>query len=118
MSKSTKALLLSALVAPGSGHLYLKLYRRAAALFIITFIALWVIVANALQLVEEIKLQMQTQGVTIDMARIVEMSTQAAQNFDSTSSSMALYTLLACWVFAIIDAYRSGKAAESSLRDD
>jgi uncharacterized membrane protein HdeD (DUF308 family) len=117
MSKSVKALLLSALVSPGAGHLYLKQRGRAAALFVTIFIALWVIISNALDLAEKIKLQMQAQNVTVDMDRILDISTQAAQNFDSTSSTLALYLLLACWIFGIIDSYRLGKIEDAMLEE-
>ena len=113
MSKSAKALLLSAIVCPGAGHLFLQHKRRAAALFITTFIALSVIFSNALDLAEKIKLQMQSQNVTIDINRILEISTQAANNFDSISSTFSLYILLICWFFGIIDSYRLAKIKDN-----
>ena len=114
MSKSTKAVLLSALVFPGAGHLSLKQNTRGTLLIITTFISLWIIISNALDQAVKILNQMQAQGATIDISRISELSTQAAHNNESMTSNIALFVLLACWIFAIIDCYRLGKAADSS----
>jgi len=114
MSKSTKAVLLSALVFPGAGHLSLKQHTRGTLLITTTFISLWIIISNALDQAVKIINQMQAQGTAIDMNRITEMSAQAAQNTDNMTSNVALFVLLACWIFAIIDCYRLGKLADSS----
>jgi len=54
MSRSTTAVLLSALVLPGAGHLYLKHYPRGLALIAISLMwislmCLWVFVDRAMQ---------------------------------------------------------------------
>ena len=114
MSPSTKAVLLSALICPGAGHMYLKQPARATALFITIFVALWIIVSNALDHATTILNQIQSQGLAIDINNIAEISAEAAQNSDDMSSNFALIALLICWIFAIVDAYRLGKIKEAS----
>lgn len=115
MSKSSKAILLSALVFPGTGHLSLKQHTRGTFLITITFISLWIIISNALDQAAKILNQIQAEGATIDINRISEVSAQAAQNNDNMTSSIAIAVLLACWIFAIIDCYRLGKIADNSI---
>ena len=83
-------------------------------LIITTFISLWVIISNALDQAVKILNQMQAQGTVIDMSRISELSTQAAQNNEGMTSNIALFILIICWFFAIIDCYRLGKTADNS----
>jgi hypothetical protein len=109
---ATKALLLSALVFPGAGHMYLKRRRTAAVLFVITLICLWIIVGNAYHQAITIINQLQAQGLAIDTLRIAEISVQVTTNSTGASSSLALFALLACWIFAIVDCYRLAKKAD------
>jgi len=92
--------------------MYLKQRARATALFVITLASLWVIISAAYDQAMKIVHQMQAQGIGIDMARITELSAQASKNTDDISSSLALFALLACWVVAIVDSYRLGKASD------
>ncbi|HEX5125238.1 MAG TPA: DUF6677 family protein, partial [Rhodocyclaceae bacterium] len=49
MKKSSKALLFSALIFPGAGHLVLKRYARGIALLVPSIVALIVICNDAMQ---------------------------------------------------------------------
>jgi len=116
MSPPIKAALLSALVLPGAGHMYLKKTARAVALFITVFIALWIIISDAVAHANKIVNQMLTQGTAIDLNNISQISAQAAQNYDDTNSNLALVVLLICWFFAIVDSYRLGKTQQQSSK--
>lgn len=114
MSRSTKAVLLSALIFPGAGHLYLKSYIRGSVLLLATLFSLWTIISNAIDQANKILNQMQTQGMAIDLTRISQLSTQATQNSNDIGNSLALLGLLICWLIAIIDSYRIGKRLSDS----
>ena len=109
MSRSAKAMLLSALLFPGAGHFYLKHYPRAIALLLVSFIALWTLVSNILIKAKSILSQIQSQDLNLDMGQITEISATAAELSNDLTTSIALYTLLICWILAIIDCYRLGK---------
>ena len=109
MSSTMKAVLLSALVFPGAGHMHLKYHVRAALLFITTSICLWIIVSNILDQAHMIINQMTSSGTAIDIHRISELSTQAAANADNTNINIAFVVLFICWLFSIIDSYYLSK---------
>lgn len=109
MKKSLKSALLSALVFPGAGHLYLKKYRMAALLIITTLVSLSLIVMEAIEQAMSLLEEIETSGAAISSNKIAEMSAQAASNANTTTTSIATFLIIACWIIGIVDASRSGK---------
>jgi TM2 domain-containing membrane protein YozV len=106
VSRSAIAVLLSALVFPGIGHLYLKQNARGIALIAASTISLWFIIDSAMRQASAILDQIEAGGGVIDTSRISEL---AAQTPSTPGDSLATYALAACWLLGIIDAYRLGK---------
>lgn len=109
MKKPITAALLSALLLPGAGHLYLKHYSRGWIIILLTFSAMGVIVAESLNQAADILQTLQREGGVIDNNRIIELTAQSAQNTDSSLILAATVTLFICWLAGWIDAYRLGK---------
>jgi len=106
MSRSTTAVLLSALVLPGAGHLYLKHVSRGLALIAVSLACLWVIVDSALQQVTIVLDQLESGEAALDTGHISEL---VAQTSGSSGSSMATLVLIGCWLAGMVDAYRLGR---------
>lgn len=109
MSRSTNAVLLSALLAPGAGHLYLKQYPRGIALIVVSLACLWVVVDRAMQQASLVLERLASEGGAIDPGRISDLVTQASKGPDSLAVSVATAVLAICWAIGIVDAYRLGK---------
>jgi hypothetical protein len=109
LNKSTKGALLSGLVFPGAGQLYLKKYRTASLLIITVLACLSLIVMEAIEQAVNILEEIEASGVAINANNIAEISERAANNADTTTTSIATLLIAACWVAGIIHAYRSGK---------
>ncbi len=108
MNKAIKAALLSALVFPGSGHLYLKSRRRGLAIMFLTALALVSLVVRATRDMLTILQTLQTQGNNIDLDTLSQVA--AATSHSAFSNYGFLVSLLVgCWIFSIFDAYRIGK---------
>ncbi len=103
MNRPLKAALLSALVFPGSGHIYLKQLKRGYSILIISFICLCIVVVNTVNQALSIVEQLQNGGGAIDINRATELATQSS---GSLLIQIAVNLLLICWLFGIIDAYR------------
>lgn len=101
MKKSTKAALLSALVFPGTGHLYLKKYLPGLILAGISLVALYLLMADTLDQAYRIANQI-AQGNNVDLLTVEADS----------SAGLAGWVLLICWVLGIIDAHRLGRRAD------
>ncbi len=112
MSKTRKSVLLSALVFPGAGQYYLKRYRTAGLLIITSLASVYVIVAEAVKQARIILKELESSGYAISPEKITELSTQAANNANTTETSVAWILIIICWLLGIIDAYRSGKQAD------
>jgi TM2 domain-containing membrane protein YozV len=110
MKASIKAALLSALVFPGSGQMYLKRYVRGLIPMVLVLAGLGVLIVQAaigaLQVLD--KMQIQLQGGTVDMNAVSNLAAGSSTHGDPYSSLLAIGIAI-CWIFSVIDAYRLGK---------
>jgi hypothetical protein len=109
MSRSTTAVVLSALVLPGAGHLYLKQAGRGMALIAVSLACLWIIIAQAMQQASAVLAQLESEGVVPDAGQLADLVSHASSHSESGSMTLATLVLIGCWLFGIIDAYRLGK---------
>lgn len=109
MSKSLKASLLSGLVFPGAGQLYLKKYRMASILVIITLACLSFLVMEAIEQAMNILEEIEATGAAVNPENIMQMSARAANAADTATTTIATLSIALCWFVGIVDAYRSGK---------
>lgn len=106
MSRSTTAVLLSALVLPGAGHLYLKHYPRGIALIAISLACFWIFVDRALQQASIVLDQVASEGGAVDVGRLSDLVTQTSNGSGSLVVTAASLVLVGCWVIGVVDAYR------------
>ncbi|QLQ04171.1 MAG: hypothetical protein HZY77_16755 [Thiobacillus sp.] len=106
MSRSTTAVLLSAFILPGAGHLYLKHYPRGLALIAISLACLWVFVDRAMQQASLVLDQVVSEGAAVDVGRLSELVTQTSNGPGSLVVTVASLVLAGCWAIGIVDAYR------------
>lgn len=109
MSRSTNAVLLSALVLPGAGQIYLKRYRRGIALIAISLACLWVFVDSTMQQAAAVLQNLESGGGALDVGQLSDLANQTASGSGSTVATVATFVLVGCWLVGIIDAYRLGK---------
>jgi hypothetical protein len=106
MSRSTTAVLLSALVLPGAGHLYLKHYPRGIALIAISLACLWIFMDRAMQQASIVLDQVASEVGAVDVGQLSNLVTQTSNGPDSLVVTVASLVLAGCWVIGIVDAYR------------
>ena len=111
MKRSTKAALLSGLVFPGIGHLYLKRYVPGVILLAGAASAIYYIASVTVSMALEIVGRIQSGGVPLDATAIADLVSRHSSGIEQ-STSLASYALLACWVVGIVDSYRQGRALE------
>lgn len=117
MKRSTKAALLSGLVFPGIGHLYLKRYIPGIILCVASASAVYFIVSvamtTALEVVE--KIQSNSGSAALDIASITEMVSQQSSGTEQPVN-IATLVLLICWLIGIVDSYRQGRTQQKTER--
>ena len=108
MSRSTTAALLSLLVFPGAGHLYLKRRQRALAFIVPTVVAAGYFVIDATHRATDMANQIMSGSMGMDPAAIAAKLEQAGPT--SFLVDLSTYVMLACWIAAAVDAWLLGRA--------
>lgn len=109
MNQTRKALWLSVLVFPGSGHLLLKKYPMAAALIAAAGAAVYFLVGYTLSKAQAIADKIASGEVGLDMDRIMALITAPPPPELATYLSIATYVLVISWIIGIADCYRITK---------
>ena len=114
MKTATKAALLSGLAFPGTGQMYLKRFRRGLTIMVFVLSGIvaivWMATIRALEILERI----QNQLDQVDMETITNLALASSADHSSVYYKPILLFIACCWIFSIIDAYRTGKEKELS----
>jgi hypothetical protein len=117
MKTAIKAALLSALIFPGVGQMYLRRYARGLIPMVLTLAGLGVWIAQAtVGALQEIE-KMQRQGVLVDLNAVANRAAASSASGD-WYSPLIVPMIVVCWLFSVIDAYRLGKGKEPSTLKD
>ena len=114
MKKSSKAALLSGLIFPGLGHIFLKEYFRGSLLVILSLAALSVVVTSAYQHALLIADQIVSGDISMEAEAIAQAVSNSTNAADSLVENTAVIVLVACWMAGIMDSYRLGAVQEKS----
>jgi TM2 domain-containing membrane protein YozV len=118
MKKSTKATLISALVFPGAGHIYLKKYIPGVALIGISCAGIYYLLSKAIEQSMQIVDQIQSGAVQPDMAAITDLVSKQSSGTQAEILNIITIIITICWLGGIIDAYRLGRAKDKIESDD
>ncbi len=114
MKKSTKAVLLSALVFPGVGHIFLKKYISGVVLISASFTAIYYLISKTVESAFQIAQKIQSGDVQLDVDAITELVSKHPASAESQLLNIATAAVIVCWVIGIIDAYRVGRIRDKS----
>lgn len=112
VKNSMKAALLSCLVFPGAGHVYLKRLTLGLLLSVGSAVALYFVVSNAVQAALEVAEQIQEPGAPLGVDAILELVSQQSRRAEE-SSRVAIIALFVLWFIGIFDSYRVGRALDN-----
>ena len=113
MKISSKAALLSGLIFPGIGHIFLKQYLRGSVLALSALVAFSVIITRVFQRALTIIDRVNSGDTPIEAGAIAEMVSNSTSGADSFTENTAVIVLGVCWLIGIIDSYRLGIAQEN-----
>lgn len=114
MKKPLIAALLSALLIPGAGHLYLKSRLRGATLIAIVLGSITAIVIQAGKMAVSVLGTIEAEGGMVTNQRVIELATQSIQQTSSTAVTTATFLIIACWLFGIFDSYHLAKQSTAN----
>ena len=107
MSRPAVAALLSGLVFPGAGQLYLKRPRRAMLFLVPAAAAARVFVSGVLARVSTLIDQVEAGTIPLDPVAIAAQL--EAQDGGSMLGSVSAVVMLLAWLLSVADAYRLAK---------
>ena len=107
MKKSFKGALLSGLVFPGVGQLWLKHTIRGIALVLAVVASLALIVTKVAQQAFTILEKVESEGGAVDLVAIFNAA--HAYSVDDSVIRCASLVLMAAWIISIVDAYLLGE---------
>lgn len=109
MDRSTKAALLSALVFPGAGQLFLKRHGRALVFFVPAAAAALYFSSAVMQPVLAIAHEITSGAMAFDPFLIQQRVEQS--RIDTFAMNLAALVMLVTWLSATIDAWIVGRRA-------
>jgi hypothetical protein len=107
MNRSVKAALISALVFPGAGHLYLKRGARACLFLLPTLASVVVFLNDAIEQATVIAGEIMAGKISADP---VAMAARLEQQGGGTLATTAATVMVVCWIGATVDAYLLGRS--------
>lgn len=108
MSQTSRAMWISVLVFPGSGHLLLKKYKTAGALIVAAGAAVYFLMDYTLTKAHAIAEKIESGEVGLDVDRIMALLTAPPPAELSSFLNIATYVLVITWLIGIVDCYRVG----------
>jgi len=111
MKRSTKAVLLSALVFPGVGHLYLKRWAVGIVLLGVAAYAVYSIVSVTMSIAMDVAQKIDSSGLAPDVATITDLVTQQLSDKEQ-ATDMAAMAFAACWLMGVIGSYIHGRTQD------
>lgn len=109
MKKSSKAILLSALIFPGAGHFYLKKTAIGFVFLSLTLVCLYFIISTSVEIALDIANQIQSGEVPPDVVNISTLISARSTNAEYDYLEYIWPMLIVIWLLAMIDTYRVGR---------
>jgi hypothetical protein len=104
LSRRAQALLLSALVFPGTGHFLLKRKARGCLFFVPALVALALVLRQIMARLDQVMAQIDSGALPLDVQLIMEKVEALSAN-DGPAMTVAVGVLVACWIGSLIDTF-------------
>ena len=104
-------MLLSGLVFPGLGHLYLKRWVAGVVLSSAAAFAVYYVSSIAVTIALDVSRKIETGAIPADIATITNVVSQQFSGKEQ-ATSLASITLLVCWVTGIVGSYWQGRTQD------
>jgi len=109
MSRSLKGALLSGLILPGIGQVYLGYKKRGWSIIAVNIVILYLIISEVIQKAYSVIDEMKNSGSVMDIEQISAKAADLSGFSDNVFLNVLLMFFIIGWFVAMIDAYRLGK---------
>jgi hypothetical protein len=119
MKNSWKAALISALVFPGLGEIWLGRYLRGLAFIVATAAASGAIIVKASRQAFDLLNRIEAEGDNVDVYAILQSVTATSATAPDAGMTLAAVAAVLCWGISVVDAYLLGrKKDQARQRED
>lgn len=109
MKQSVKAAILSALIFPGVGQIFVGYKKRGWSIIGINAALLYLIVGEIIQKAHQVIAEMQKNGSAMDIESISNATAKLSGFSGNIYLNSLLILFLISWCYSIFDAYRTGQ---------
>ena len=106
MTTTMKAILLSAFIFPGAGHLLLQRYQRACLFLLAAAIAIYYIFSTILAVTKKVLAEVELSSNNIDLEAINTLVNKQLASVTDTGLVITCVVLVVLWLAAIVDIIR------------
>jgi hypothetical protein len=117
METENKAALLSALLFPGWGQIYLKKYKRGIVIILPILAGMLSICWGVVQVAIGILKAAPFKKGTVNTSAVIKLSMDSVKALDSIYFSLILLFIVLLWIFSIVDAYLLAKKQTHGFTD-
>jgi len=114
VKKSTKAVLLSACVFPGIGHIFLKKYIQGVVLAGVSLAAIYYLISKTVEVAIQIAEKIQSGDIPLDVDAIAALVSKQSIGSEAQLLNFATIALIICWLIGIIDCFRVGRLRDKN----
>ena len=108
-----KAVLLSAVVFPGTGHFYLKKYFSGVLLSVTASVCSYLIIMNFTIRILTLFEKIQSGEIVLDFLLMMQFILTEPEDPAARLSAVVWIAMMICWLIAIFDSYRIAKKSSS-----
>ncbi len=109
MNNAIKGALLSGLIFPGLGQVFLKHHKRGVVIMVATLVSIIAIAVKAAQHALAILERIESEGGVIDMGTVSSAAAQVSAGSGGLTFNLLFLLIMVCWALGIIDAYQIGR---------
>ena len=113
MNKSLKAVLLSVLVYPGLGHVFLKKYKTGFVLVSLFTVPFLLLVGEIVNKTNQVIASIESGDIPLDIVAISQAVSNITSSPEAQSLNINIYIMGTVWLIGAWDAYRLGKISMS-----
>lgn len=106
MNQSVKAVLLSALIFPGIGHISAGYKKRGWIIVTLTIALIFLIIRESIKKAHKVIAEATKNGHAVDIEAISNVTSGLSGFSDNLFLNSLLILLVILWIFSIVDGYR------------
>jgi len=115
MNKPLKATLLSLLLYPGAGHIFLKKYKLGFALISIFSVPLLLLVGDIVNKTNQVIARIESGDIPADIVAISQAVSNITAGPEAQTMHVNIYIMGAVWLISAFHAYWIGKKLDKNV---